>query len=240
MSSVANVIDVTDATFQKEVIERSKITPVVVDLWATWCGPCKTLGPILEKVIGATGGKVVLAKVDVDKNPAIAQAFQVQSIPAVFALHDGKVVDAFTGALPEHEVRTFVGKLTPEGEIVDVATLLARGDEASLFEALKIEPGNEQVVLALATLFLADNAVTEALKLLQRVPQTPKVAALVERAKAMFAPDDDYSAQLDALLPQVKADEAARQRFLEILETMGAGDPRTAVYRRQMTGRLFA
>jgi putative thioredoxin len=94
--------------------------------------------------------------------------------------------------------------------------------------------------LALATLFLADNAVTEALKLLQRVPQTPKVAALVERAKAMFVPDDDYSAQLDALLPQVKADEAARQRFLEILETMGAGDPRTAVYRRQMTGRLFA
>ena len=240
MSSVANVIDVTDATFQKEVIERSKTTPVVVDLWATWCGPCKTLGPILEKVIGATGGKVVLAKVDVDKNPAIAQAFQVQSIPAVFALHDGKVVDAFTGALPEHEVRTFVGKLTPEGEIVDVATLLARGDEASLFEALKIEPGNEQAVLALATLFLADNAVTEALKLLQRVPQTPKVAALVERAKAMFVPDDDYSAQLDALLPQVKADEAARQRFLEILETMGAGDPRTAVYRRQMTGRLFA
>ena len=240
MSSVANVIDVTDATFQKEVIERSKITPVVVDLWATWCGPCKTLGPILEKVIGATGGKVVLAKVDVDKNPAIAQAFQVQSIPAVFALHDGKVVDAFTGALPEHEVRTFVGKLTPEGEIVDVATLLARGDEASLFEALKIEPGNEQVVLALATVFLAANAVTEALKLLQRVPQTPKVAALVERAKAMFVPDDDYSAQLDALLPQVKADEAARQRFLEILDTMGAGDPRTAVYRRQMTGRLFA
>jgi putative thioredoxin len=240
VSSVANVIDVTDATFQKEVIERSKTTPVVVDLWATWCGPCKTLGPILEKVIGATGGKVVLAKVDVDKNPAIAQAFQVQSIPAVFALHDGKVVDAFTGALPEHEVRTFVGKLTPEGEIVDVATLLARGDEASLFEALKIEPGNEQAVLALATLFLADNAVTEALKLLQRVPQTPKVAALVERAKAMFVPDDDYSAQLDALLPQVKADEAARQRFLEILETMGAGDPRTAVYRRQMTGRLFA
>ena len=240
MSSVANVIDVTDATFQKEVIERSKTTPVVVDLWATWCGPCKTLGPILEKVIGATGCKVVLAKVDVDKNPAIAQAFQVQSIPAVFALHDGKVVDALTGALPEHEVRTFVGKLTHEGEIVDVATLLARGDEASLFEALKIEPGNEQVVLALATLFLADNAVTEALKLLQRVPQTPKVAALVERAKAMFVPDDDYSAQLDALLPQVKADEAARQRFLEILETMGAGDPRTAVYRRQMTGRLFA
>lgn len=240
MSSVATVIDVTDATFQTEVLERSKTTPVVVDLWATWCGPCKTLGPILEKVIGATGGKVVLAKVDVDKNPAIGQAFQVQSIPAVFALKDGKVVDAFTGALPEHEVRAFVGKLIPEGEIVDVASLLARGDEASLFAALKIDPANEQVVLALATLFLADNAVTEALKLLQRVPQTPKVVALVERAKAMFVPNDDYSAQLDALLPLVKADEESRKRFLEILETMGAGDPRTPTYRRKMTGMLYA
>lgn len=240
MNKVVSVIDVTDATFQREVLERSKTTPVVVDLWATWCGPCKTLGPILEKVIGATAGKVVLAKVDVDKNPAIAQAFQVQSIPAVFALHEGKVVDAFQGALPEHEVRAFVGKLMPEGEVVDVATLLARGDEASLREALKMEPANEQVVLALATVLLSREAVTDALELLQRVPQTPKVASLVERAKAMFVPDDNFAVQLDALLPLVKADEEARKRFLEILDTMGPGDPRTATYRRKMTGMLFA
>lgn len=240
MNKVVSVIDVTDATFQREVLERSKTTPVVVDLWATWCGPCKTLGPILEKVIGATAGKVVLAKVDVDKNPAIAQAFQVQSIPAVFALHEGKVVDAFQGALPEHEVRAFVGKLMPEGEVVDVATLLARGDEASLREALKMEPANEQVVLALATVLLSREAVTDALEILQRVPQTPKVASLVERAKAMFVPDDNFAVQLDALLPLVKADEEARKRFLEILDTMGPGDPRTATYRRKMTGMLFA
>ena len=240
MNKVVSVIDVTDATFQREVLERSKTTPVVVDLWATWCGPCKTLGPILDKVIGATAGKVVLAKVDVDKNPAIAQAFQVQSIPAVFALHEGKVVDAFQGALPEHEVRAFVGKLMPEGEVVDVATLLARGDEASLREALKMEPANEQVVLALATVLLSREAVTDALEILQRVPQTPKVASLVERAKAMFVPDDNFAVQLDALLPLVKADEEARKRFLEILDTMGPGDPRTATYRRKMTGMLFA
>ncbi len=240
MNKVVSVIDVTDATFQREVLERSKSTPVVVDLWATWCGPCKTLGPILEKVIGATAGKVVLAKVDVDKNPAIAQAFQVQSIPAVFALHEGKVVDAFQGALPEHEVRAFVGKLMPEGEVVDVATLLARGDEASLREALKMEPANEQVVLALATVLLSREAVTDALEILQRVPHTPKVASLVERAKAMFVPDDNFAVQLDALLPLVKADEEARKRFLEILDTMGPGDPRTATYRRKMTGMLFA
>ncbi len=98
-------IDVTDATFQTEVLERSATTPVVVDLWAEWCGPCKTLGPILEKVVDATEGQVVLAKVDVDANPQTAQAFKVQSIPAVYAVSEGKVVDGFVGAQGEAEVR---------------------------------------------------------------------------------------------------------------------------------------
>ena len=113
-------------------------------------------------------------------------------------------------------------------------------ENRSLREALKIEPTNEQVVLALGALLLSNNAVTDALEILQRVPQTPKVAALVERAKAMFVPEDNYAVQLDALLPLVKADEEARKRFLEILDTMGPGDPRTATYRRKMTGMLFA
>ncbi|MFM7046711.1 MAG: thioredoxin [Actinomycetota bacterium] len=240
MSSVASVIDVTDATFQRDVLDRSNTTPVVVDLWATWCGPCKTLGPILEKVVKATGGKVVLAKIDVDKNPGVARAFQVQSIPAVYALKDGQVVDGFMGALPEHQVKEFVGKLAPGTDIVDVATLLQRGDEASLREALKMEPANEDVVLALAVVLLQKDDVTGALEILQKVPQTPKVAALVERAKAMFVPDDNYATQLDALLPLVKTDEDARKRYLEILDTMGSGDPRTAIYRRKLTGVLFA
>ncbi|NDA00212.1 MAG: thioredoxin [Acidimicrobiia bacterium] len=235
-----SVIDVSDATFQRDVLERSKTTPVIVDLWATWCGPCKTLGPILEKVVKATNGKVVLAKVDVDRNPGIAQAFQVQSIPMVVAMKNGQPVDAFMGAQPEHAVREFVGKLVPEGEVLDVAALLARGDEASLREALKMEPQNEQVVLALAALLLSRNDVTGALEILQRVPQSPKIAALVEKAKDMFVPEDNYATQLDALLPLVKADEEARKRFLEILETMGPGDPRTSVYRRRMTGMLYA
>ena len=85
--------DVTDATFQTAVIERSMTVPVVVDLWAEWCGPCKQLGPIIEKVIAATDGQVELAKVDVDANPNIAQAFRVQSIPAVFAIRDGRPVE---------------------------------------------------------------------------------------------------------------------------------------------------
>jgi putative thioredoxin len=240
VSSVVSVVDVSDATFQQEVLERSKTVPVVVDLWATWCGPCKTLGPILEKVVKSTGGKVVLAKVDVDANPAIARAFQVQSIPAVYAMKNGQVVDGFMGALPEREVREFVTKLAPGSEVADAATLIARGDEASLREALKLEPTNEDAVLALAAVLLSRGAVTDALEILQRVPQTPKIAALVERAKAMFVPDDNYSAQLDALLALVKNDEQARAQFLAILETMGPGDPRTSVYRRKMTGMLFA
>lgn len=112
------VIDVTDATFQTEVIDASQTTPVVVDLWAPWCGPCKTLGPIIEKVVDATGGKVILAKVNVDENPAIAQAFRAQSIPMVVAIDKGRPVDGFTGSYPEHFVKEFVDKLLPAGEPV--------------------------------------------------------------------------------------------------------------------------
>src|SRR5579864_5182896 len=103
-------IDVTDETFETEVLDRSVDVPVVVDLWADWCGPCKTLGPILEKVIGETDGSVALVKVDVDANPQVAGAFRVQSIPAVFALRDRKVVDSFIGAIPEPAVRQFIDR----------------------------------------------------------------------------------------------------------------------------------
>ena len=124
---LTGVKDVTDATFALDVIERSATVPVVVDLWAEWCGPCKTLGPILERVIAETNGAVELAKVDVDANPRVAQAFAVQSIPAVFALRDGQVVDHFVGAVPEGVVREFVERLAPGASVVD--QLLASGDE---------------------------------------------------------------------------------------------------------------
>jgi putative thioredoxin len=108
-------IDVSDATFQAEVIDKSHTTAVVVDLWAPWCGPCRTIGPILEQLTDESNGQVILAKVNVDENPAVSQAFQVQSIPAVYAMKDGKVVDGFLGAQPEHMVREFVQRLMPEG-----------------------------------------------------------------------------------------------------------------------------
>jgi putative thioredoxin len=233
------VFDATDQTFQADVIERSKSVVVVVDLWAEWCGPCKTLGPILEKVVAATGGKVVLAKVDVDANPAVARAFQVQSIPAVYALRNGQVIDTFTGALPEHQVSQWVAGLLPTGAQSAVTALLARGDEASLRQALELEPGNEDVVVALAQLLIARTEITEALALLQRVPETDRVRKLAAEARLAFAPVDDYDATLETLLASVKTDEEARRQFLDILESMGPGDPRTAQFRRRLTAQLF-
>src|SRR5205823_10009627 len=105
------MIDVTDDTFEQDVLERSKQVPVVVDLWAPWCGPCRTLGPIIEQVIDEAAGRVALVKVNIDENPQIATAFGVQSIPLVVAVKDGQPIDAFLGAQPEQMVRQFVDRL---------------------------------------------------------------------------------------------------------------------------------
>src|SRR5690606_11745861 len=165
-ATIAGMVDVTDATFQTAVIERSMTVPVVVDLWAEWCGPCRTLGPIIEKVVAETDGKVELAKVDVDANPGISQAFRVQSIPAVYAIVDRGPVGQFRGALPEHEVREFVQKLLPAEEETEVQRLLRAGDEASLRAALELEPDSPEVVVALAELLANDGRGEEALALL--------------------------------------------------------------------------
>jgi putative thioredoxin len=235
-------IDVTDATFPAEVVERSKQVPVVVDLWAEWCGPCKTLGPILEQVVGETGGKVVLAKVDIDANRQTAAAFQVQSIPAVYALKDGKVVDGFIGAQPETNVRQFVAGLLPTEEEDALSALLAAGDEASLRQALALEPGHEGAVLALAELLVrrgADEDKSEALALLERIPESADTRRVAALARIGADTRDDVTDELDGLLPRVKDDDAARQRFVDLLEVMGPDDPRTAAYRKQLTAHLF-
>ena len=236
-------IDVTDATFATEVVERSKQVPVVVDLWADWCGPCKQLTPILEKVVDEAGGKVVLAKVDVDANRQVAAAFQVQGIPAVFALRDGQVVDNFVGAQPEANVRAFVERLLPAEEEDAIGKLVAAGDEASLRAALDIDPGHEGAVVGLAELLVrrgGEEDVSEALTLLERIPEsaeTRRVAALARVGADASA--TDVTAELDALLDRVKDDDDARQRYVDLLEVLGADDPRTAGYRKQLTSRLF-
>jgi len=217
-------------------------TPVVIDLWAEWCGPCKTLGPILEQVIGETNGQVVLAKVDVDSNPAIGQAFRVQSIPAVFAMVGGQIVDGFTGAVGEREVRDFVARLLPSEEQLAVADLIAAGDEASLRVALNIDPANEDAIVALATLLVerGDEGDTEAaLALLERIPESDRTRQVAARARLGTTPDDDHDATLTTLLDRVKDDDEARQQFVDILELMGPHDPRTAQYRKLLSQRLF-
>jgi putative thioredoxin len=235
-------IDVTDATFPSEVVERSKSVPVVVDLWAEWCGPCKTLGPILEQVVDETGGKVVLAKVDVDTNRQTAEAFQVQGIPAVYALKDGRVVDGFVGAQPEAAVRAFVAGLLPTEEEDEVSRLLRIGDEVSLRAVLESEPGHVGAVVALAELLVGrgdDAGAQEALALLERIPESADTRRVAALARVGGSPVDDVASELDGLLDRVKDDEPARQRYLDLLEVLGVDDPRTTDYRKRLTSRLF-
>jgi putative thioredoxin len=232
-------LDVTDATFETDVIARSQTVPVVVDLWAPWCGPCRTLGPIIEQVIADTNGKVELVKVNIDENPMIAQAFQVQSIPLVVAIRDGEAVDGFLGAQPEHAIREFISKLLPSDEDNELAALLEAGDEDSLQQALMIDPGNPEAVVALAGLMVDAKRNDEALALLARIPETDDVRKVAARARLADAPSDDHDATLTGLLDKVKDDEVARQQYVDILELMGPDDERTAGYRRKLTSRLF-
>ena len=232
-------IDVTDATFERDVIERSLTTPVIVDLWAPWCGPCRTLGPILEKVTDATDGQVVMVKVNVDENPAISQAFRVQSIPAVYAVAGGQVVDGFVGAQPEHLVEQFVASLLQSPDDDVFTQLLEAGDEASLRQALEMQPDSEDVIVALGELLVADGRNDEALALLARIPETDRTRHLAALARVNLPPDDDHDATLTALLDRVRGDDEARQQFVDILELMGPLDPRTAQYRRLLASRLY-
>lgn len=232
--------DVTDATFGTAVIERSKSVPVVVDLWAEWCGPCKTLGPILEKVISETGGAVELVKVDVDANPQISQAFQVQSIPAVYALHDGKIVDSFVGAVPESVVRAFVEKLAPGASQVD--QLVGAGDEDSLRGALALDPTNVDAAVALGDLLRQSDRLDEAEAVLTpfaHVLAAKTVLARLHLQRSGVSLEGDLDLTLEHLLEQIAVDEGAKDSLLEILDALGPDDPRYVSYRRRLASRLY-
>lgn len=235
-------INVTDATFEQLVVQKSADVTVVIDLWAPWCGPCRTLGPIIEKVIDETNGTVVLAKVNVDENPRISETFRVQSIPAVFAVRDRKIVDSFVGAIPEGQIRSWVAKLVPAKSKAEI--LIDHGiehnDEMSLRGALDLEPANARGVVALAELLVEKGEIEEALAWLAKVPETNetrRVAALA-RLSGEQPEGDDPTTELDELLGQVKNDEDAKQRFLDVLALMG-DDPRVVVYRRKLAAQLF-
>ena len=237
------MIDVTDATFEEAVLKRSFEVPVVVDLWAPWCGPCTTLGPLLEQAVADTDGGVELAKVNVDENPSISGSFQVQSIPAVFAVRDGAVVDRFIGAQPEAAVRAFIEGLAPAMSEADLLADAgaAAGAEEPLRRALQLEPDHPVAVPALAALLIARGDTEEAMTLLGRVPETAEVRRLLAEARLGPRGEDagEVTAVLDGLLDRVKDDPDARQEFLDLLETLGPDDPRTTTYRKALASRLF-
>lgn len=231
--------DVTDATFDRHVIQRSSEVPVVVDLWAPWCGPCRQLTPLLEEVVAATGGRVELAKVNIDENPEMARSFRVQSIPAVYALVDGALVDGFVGAQPREVVEKLVDSLMPSEEQAEVARLVAAGDEASLRAALAIEPDHPGAVVALAELLVGKSDPDEALALLARVPESAETRRVAALARVGDDGPDDVETRLEDLLAHVKDDPAARQEVLDLLELLGPDDPRTPGYRKALTAKLF-
>jgi putative thioredoxin len=199
-------IDATEADFERDVLERSKEVPVVVDFWADWCGPCKQLSPALEAAEMKRDGEVVLAKVDVDSNQALAARFGIQGIPAVKAFRDGEVVDEFVGAVPPAKVEAFFDGLAPSR----ADELLAAGDELSLREASELEPRRADIAVALAKARLARGATAEALEAVEAFPDdfgAAGIAARVKLSQADIAPEawtaldeDDRSAALDALL----------------------------------------
>ncbi|HET8661139.1 MAG TPA: tetratricopeptide repeat protein [Micromonosporaceae bacterium] len=223
------VIDVTEATFQSEVLERSLHTPVVIDFWAEWCGPCKQLSPVLEKLAVEGGGAWVLAKVDVDANPRLAQMFRTQTIPTVYAIVGGQPIDAFTGVVPETQLRQWIDAvLKAAGMAVETPAdpQLTAADEALVAGDLDAAERAYKKILAEAPADQAAEAGLAQVALARRVERVDPAKAL---AAAQAAPDD-VPAQLLAADVEVLTGQAERAyaRLVELIRR-SAGDDRETV-----------
>jgi len=251
-----HVFDVTDADFERLVVERSQAVPVVVDFWAEWCAPCRALGPVLEAAIAARAGRVELAKVDTESNRALSARFRVQSIPAVKAFRDGRVASEFTGALPATEIDRFVDALVPS-EAEELAVQAAEeGDEQKLRDVLELDPRQAGAGAALARLLLRRGEPAEALAVVKPFADTDFVAAgLVARARLELGDDPpreglaawdagDHETALELLQDAVRvATDGNRRSHLRALMVglfteLGVDHPLAREHRRRLAAAL--
>jgi putative thioredoxin len=249
---MSDPIEVTDATFERDVLEKSHEVPVVVDFWAAWCGPCRSLTPVLHKLSDEAAGTWQLATVDVDMNPMVSQGFRIQGIPAVKAFKDGKLVAEFTGALPEPQVRAWLEQLGPTP--ADVAFDRGREFEAagdlesagsSYEEALGAQPGHAAAQMALARVRLHQRGTEgDPDPLRARLAADPMDLEAAIALADLLSVRDEMAAAFDPLLAIVRAGdpdqrEKARLHLLELLGALPPDDPRATEARRALSRALF-